>query len=341
MIEFSKIILSSENPRLDISFCEEESISNMIIDQKEKLVELASDIVLHGLNPLELIAVFPSEVYPGYYEVAEGNRRVCVLKLLSNPSIIGPEFAGIASKIKQLSANFVPPTHIEVVFFNEEPDVRHWMEIRHMGEQSGKGLSKWNTVQKMRFQKKQTGSDALLDFWNWMDENKILSFPQILEVTKTNWQRVLRETYYPFLKLHYNGRYSVLPQDMPIFAERIREVQRRLAGQTVGIVYDQQRIEHFYNQLSEEKDINKTMSLFLSRKRNETVPDQWQTQVFLRVLMHAQVIYISSQPDEIIEKMHLIPAKTISEALLKAKEILGKEDITINAIPDGVSVIVK
>ena len=98
---------------------------------------------------------------------------------------------------------------------------------------------------------------------------------------------------------------------------------------------------HFYNQLAEEKDINKTMSLFLSRKRNETVPDQWQTQVFLRVLMHAQVIYISSQPDEIIEKMHLIPAKTISEALLKAKEILGKEDITINAIPDGVSVIVK
>ena len=98
---------------------------------------------------------------------------------------------------------------------------------------------------------------------------------------------------------------------------------------------------HFYNQLSTESDINKTMSLFLSRGRNETVPDQWQTQVFLRVLQHAKVIYISSQPDEIIEKMHLIPAKSIDDALSKARKILNKNEITINAIPDGVSVIVK
>lgn len=61
-----------------------------------------------------------------------------------------------------------------------------------MGEQSGKGLSKWNSVQKARFNRMQTGSDVLLDFWDWMLANNILSNKEIFRVTKTNWQRVLR-----------------------------------------------------------------------------------------------------------------------------------------------------
>ena len=99
--------------------------------------------------------------------------------------------------------------------------------------------------------------------------------------------------------------------------------------------------DHFYHQLADEADINKTMELFLSRGRGETVPDQWQTQVLLRVLKKATVIYISEMDDETVEKMHMLPAKSIAEALLKAKEIIGKEEPTIVAIPDGISVIVK
>jgi nickel-dependent lactate racemase len=34
--------------------------------------------------------------------------------------------------------------------------------------------------------------------------------------------------------------------------------------------------DHFYHQLADEDDIRKTMHIFLERKRNETVPDQWQ-----------------------------------------------------------------
>lgn len=152
-IEFSKVILSSENPRLEVSFSEEEAISKMVADQKEKLVELASDIVLHGLNPLESVAVFPSEVYPGYFEVAEGNRRICALKLLANPKLISPQYNGLRSKIGQLAENYSVPAQLQVVVFEKEQDTHHWMELRHMGEQGGKGLSKWNSVQKMRFQK--------------------------------------------------------------------------------------------------------------------------------------------------------------------------------------------
>ncbi len=99
--------------------------------------------------------------------------------------------------------------------------------------------------------------------------------------------------------------------------------------------------DHFYHQLADEEDISKTMDLFLRRGRNETVPDQWQTQIMLRVLMRARIIYISEMDDKIVEKMHMIPAHSIDEAIKKAKELLGKDDVTITAIPDGVSVVVQ
>lgn len=57
--------------------------------------------------------------------------------------------------------------------------------------------------------------------------------------------------------------------------------------------------------------------------------------------MHAKVIYISEMEDETIKNMHMIPAHSIEEAIAKAKEILGKEDVKIVAIPDGVSVMVQ
>lgn len=99
--------------------------------------------------------------------------------------------------------------------------------------------------------------------------------------------------------------------------------------------------DHFYHQLSDEPDINKTMAIFRSRDRRETVPDQWQTQVLLRVLMHATVIYVSDMEKSVIEKMHMTPADSIDEALEIAKKLLGNENPKITAIPDGVSVIVK
>ena len=98
--------------------------------------------------------------------------------------------------------------------------------------------------------------------------------------------------------------------------------------------------DHFYHQLADEADINKTMNIFLSRGRNETIPDQWQTQILLRILMKAKVIYVSDMADEIVEKMHMIPANSLEEAITKAKKLISKENITLTAIPDGVSVMV-
>ena len=99
--------------------------------------------------------------------------------------------------------------------------------------------------------------------------------------------------------------------------------------------------DHFYHQLADEPDINKTMDLFLSRGRNETVSDQWQSQIFIRILQKATVIYISQMDDKTVEAMHMIPAKDLADAMEKAKRRIGKEQPTITAIPDGVAVMVK
>ena len=99
--------------------------------------------------------------------------------------------------------------------------------------------------------------------------------------------------------------------------------------------------DHFYHQLADEQDINKTMDVFLSRGRKETVPDQWQTQIFIRVLQKAKVIYVSQVEAKLVEDMHMIPAATLEEAMAKAKQLSGKENPTITAIPDGVAVMVK
>lgn len=98
--------------------------------------------------------------------------------------------------------------------------------------------------------------------------------------------------------------------------------------------------DHFFHQLADEPDIRKTMDTFLSRSRNETVPDQWQTQILLRILMKANVIYVSDMAADLVEKMHMTPAATLSEAITLAKKMVAKEDVTVTAIPDGVSVVV-
>ncbi|MBQ8214309.1 MAG: nickel-dependent lactate racemase [Clostridia bacterium] len=99
--------------------------------------------------------------------------------------------------------------------------------------------------------------------------------------------------------------------------------------------------DHFYHQLADEADLGRIMKGFLSRARNETLPDQWQSQILVRILMHAQVVFISSLDDKTVEELHMIPAHSIGEALEIARGLVGKQDLTVTAIPDGISVIVR
>ncbi|MBR0520632.1 MAG: lactate racemization operon protein LarA, partial [Spirochaetales bacterium] len=98
--------------------------------------------------------------------------------------------------------------------------------------------------------------------------------------------------------------------------------------------------ESFFRQISDASSLEKAMDQILARGRNETIPDQWEAQILLRILMKARVILVSQALDEMVKAMHMIPAHDIKSAMDMARDIIGRTDVSVNAIPDGVSVMV-
>ena len=99
----------------------------------------------------------------------------------------------------------------------------------------------------------------------------------------------------------------------------------------------------FYETFRDEKNLERMMSKFVNTPPDETIIDQWQSQIFARLLMRATVIFISDAPDDMVSDLHMVPAHSMDEALAKADEILAAKGISngsVLAIPDGVAVMV-
>lgn len=98
--------------------------------------------------------------------------------------------------------------------------------------------------------------------------------------------------------------------------------------------------EDFCRQLAAEADLARTQALFLSRGRDQTAPDQWQTQILIRVLLKARVVYLSDADDQLVRSLHMIPAHSLPQALDIAQRLVGDAQAPVTVIPDGVAVMV-
>ncbi len=98
--------------------------------------------------------------------------------------------------------------------------------------------------------------------------------------------------------------------------------------------------EAFYQTFKQAATVQEVMDDILARGRNDTLPDQWESQILARILLKFEVIMVTAAPRRMVEDMHMKWAANMEEALELAEEIVGKE-ATITVIPDGVSVIVK
>ena len=96
----------------------------------------------------------------------------------------------------------------------------------------------------------------------------------------------------------------------------------------------------FHETFRNECDLDRMMAGFLARKPEETIVDQWQSQIFARVLMKARIVFVSDCDDETVRDLHMIPAHSLSEGLEMAIALVDREDYRVTVIPDGVSVIV-
>lgn len=186
-VKLNKLLVNPENPRFEPVKSQEGAILTMMEEVPDKIKTLAEDIVEYGLNPGKSIYVVP---HKDKYLVMEGNRRVVALKLLDNPSIVNLDKKTL-SFFKELGSkeNKYIKNKLDVVIFEKEEDIYHWMELEHTGENKGAGSVGWNSKQKDRFKSQIKGEKVskgmqVLDF---MEDSDI----EIEGITKTNMDRLL------------------------------------------------------------------------------------------------------------------------------------------------------
>lgn len=148
-VAISRIYLDPANPRHDPINNEREIIAHLL--KTEDIRPLAKSISQMGsTSPIELLALAPHPTARNRFNTAEGNRRICALKLLSDPDKAPTEkekkyFRGLQSDLKK------PIKSVMSVIFDDMDATRPWVSLRHEGEQGGVGTKAWNTRQSTRF----------------------------------------------------------------------------------------------------------------------------------------------------------------------------------------------
>ncbi|MFW5992138.1 MAG: lactate racemization operon protein LarA, partial [Halanaerobiaceae bacterium] len=100
--------------------------------------------------------------------------------------------------------------------------------------------------------------------------------------------------------------------------------------------------ETFYNTFKNIDSAVGVMAQIEKRGRNETEPDQWESQVLARVLLKHRVIFVTElENKELVENMNMQWASDLDQALTMAEKIIDDKAATITVIPDGVGVIVE
>ena len=96
----------------------------------------------------------------------------------------------------------------------------------------------------------------------------------------------------------------------------------------------------FYQTFRENRNAGEILRKIEKVPASRTEEDQWQSQIFARILEKRMVILISKADRRLVKEMHMIPAGSLEEAVDMADRILGHPG-TIIVITEGVSSIVK
>ncbi len=150
-IDIGRVFFDLENPRHEPFKTEDQVIDYLC--EREEVYPLARDIARHGLNPLERLALVPVKSKGGRitgYTMAEGNRRLCAIKLLGDPERAPANLRKAFEQIV-IDYEYAPITRVAGVVFDNKDDATIWLERIHGGTQGGIGRKTWNSEQKQRF----------------------------------------------------------------------------------------------------------------------------------------------------------------------------------------------
>ncbi len=156
-INIDHLITDEENPRFEAVSTEEDALYSILEDQStssgNKVLNLARDIAVNGLNASELLVVSPIKG-TGDYRVREGNRRITAIKLSLDSNRIPVQFNNLVPQFEKLANAMQKYRALECYVCDDEEEIHRLLELRHGGEQDGIGTVKWSSTQKARFSRK-------------------------------------------------------------------------------------------------------------------------------------------------------------------------------------------
>jgi nickel-dependent lactate racemase len=97
--------------------------------------------------------------------------------------------------------------------------------------------------------------------------------------------------------------------------------------------------ESFMKTMTEDISAAEILAKIQATPKQDTVPDQWESQILVRILSKFHVVLVSEADPDLVKAMKMHPAKDLDQALQIAEELLGKEG-TVTVIPEGISTIV-
>lgn len=149
----ANLLIDANNPRLPQPNAGQRDAQRALAqDQQKKILALARDIVANGLNPAELSIII--EASAGRYFVLEGNRRLVAIRALENPDMFdGALDAGVLGEIRKLAKQYAaaPIESVPCVLMKDRAAARHWIRLRHTGQNEGAGIVPWGSVEADRF----------------------------------------------------------------------------------------------------------------------------------------------------------------------------------------------
>lgn len=96
----------------------------------------------------------------------------------------------------------------------------------------------------------------------------------------------------------------------------------------------------FFDTFNKASCPQEVMDSIIATPMDQTIPDQWESQILARVLLEHEVIMVTGAPRDMVEAMHMRYAGSLDEAMELAKGLVAREDYRVTVISDGVSVIV-
>ncbi len=159
-IAIPDLMLDTGNPRHETVRGQRDAIQALLADG-DKMVTLAKDIAQNGLSPLDVFLVTPGRA--DLFTVLEGNRRIAVIKLLSNPELAHPHTS--EATFRRLAATATVPHEVRCAIASSRDEAQHWLELRHTGERGGAGVVGWGSEAQQRFARQRgTQADKALAF---------------------------------------------------------------------------------------------------------------------------------------------------------------------------------